>query len=189
MVSNTSKMRENGGKRGFFGRFRRDSSGATAVEFAMVAPLFFLMLGVILETGLMLFSEYVLQNSVQNAARLVRTGQVSSADGTKLMTAAEFKTSICGTVSIIFDCDSKVTVYVNSANNFATLSSVVGNPVGQPVEGVVCERDTDQLGLRPIDEVPENPADSGGTLLGAGFGTISAASPARVIQVGMRFSF
>ncbi len=29
----------------------------------------------------------------------------------------------------------------------------------------------------------------GATLLGAGFGTISAAAPARVIQVGMRFSF
>lgn len=109
--------------------FRKSQAGATAVEFAIVAAPFFYVLGSTCETGLMLFSEYVLQNSVQNAARLVRTGQVSSADGTKLMTAAEFKTSICGTVSIIFDCDSKVTVYVNSATDFQALTTSIDDPL------------------------------------------------------------
>lgn len=109
--------------------FRKSQAGATAVEFAIVATPFFYVLGCTCETGLMLFSEYVLQNSVQDAARLVRTGQVSSTDGTKLMTAAEFKSSICDTVGVIFDCTSKVTVYVNSANDFQTLTSSIVDPL------------------------------------------------------------
>ena len=57
-------------------RYGKSVRGATAVEFAMVAGPFFFVLGSTCETGLMLFTEYVLQKSVQEAARLVRTGQV-----------------------------------------------------------------------------------------------------------------
>ena len=110
-------------------RFRKSQGGATAVEFALVAGPFFYVLGCICETGLMLFSEYVLQNATQDAARLVRTGHVSTTSGTLLMTAAEFKAQVCATVSIIFDCSSKVTVYVNSADSFAALTAAVDDPV------------------------------------------------------------
>src|SRR5436190_15789745 len=106
--------------RAFLNRFRpkfvrrmiRSENGAAAVEFALVAFPFFYVLGCICETGLMLFTEYVLQNSVQESARLVRTGQVTASDSTLLISAADFKTDICKTVSIIIDCNSNVTVYV-----------------------------------------------------------------------------
>ena len=53
--------------------------GSAAIEFAFVAPVFFaLMLG-ILEIGTMMFTQFALQNSVMNAARLIRTGQAHSA--------------------------------------------------------------------------------------------------------------
>jgi Flp pilus assembly protein TadG len=110
-------------------RFLKSSDGAAAVEFALVAAPFIFVLGCICETGLMLFAEYVLQNSVQDAARLVRTGQTSKGDGTVTMSASAFKTSLCTQVSIIIDCANKVTVYVNSASNFASLSAIVGNPL------------------------------------------------------------
>lgn len=111
------------------GRFGKSQNGATAVEFALVAAPFFYVLGATCETGLMLFSEYVMQNAVQDAARLVRTGQVTSSDGTVIMSSSDFHTKVCETVSIIFDCDSKVTVYVNSAADFATLSTSIDDPV------------------------------------------------------------
>jgi len=111
-----------------FRRIKASESGATAVEFAMVAGPFFFVLGCICETGLMLFSEYVLQNSTQEAARLVRTGQVTASDGSIIMSQADFKTSICNTVGILLDCSSKVTVYVNSASSFATLTATIGDP-------------------------------------------------------------
>ena len=101
--------------------FHKSSSGATAVEFAMVAPVFFLMLGVILETGLMLFTEYVLQTSVQEAARLVRTGQAQDAK----LDAAAFKTKICDTAGLVINCQGNVSVYMTAAANFATLDASV----------------------------------------------------------------
>lgn len=108
---------------------RRSESGATAVEFAIVAGPFFYVLGCICETGLMLFTEYVIQNSVQEASRMVRTGQVTAADGTPLKTASEFKDEICKTVNIIINCASDVNVYVDSATDFATLTTDMADPV------------------------------------------------------------
>ena len=100
------------------GRFS-DDSGATAIEFAMVGPLFFLMIGCILETGLMLFTEYVLQTSAQEAARLVRTGQAQNAQ----LTLSQFKSKLCNLAGIIIDCNGKVTVYMTStASSFQTLN-------------------------------------------------------------------
>jgi Flp pilus assembly protein TadG len=50
-------------------RFGKSQSGAAAVEFALVAGPFFFVLGTIAETGLMLFSEYAIKNSVQARPR------------------------------------------------------------------------------------------------------------------------
>ena len=102
-------------------RFWRDDSAATAVEFAMVSPVFFLMIGCILETGLMLFTEYVLQTSVQEAARFVRTGQAQTAE----MTQSVFKTKICDLAKYIIDCNGAVTVYMTTAATFQSLNATV----------------------------------------------------------------
>jgi Flp pilus assembly protein TadG len=100
-------------------RFCTADSGVSAIEFGFVAPPFFLLLGVIMETGLMFFTEYAIQSGVQDAARLVRTGQAQM--GT--MTAAAFKTKICATAGILIDCSGKLTVYVRSDANFASLQA------------------------------------------------------------------
>jgi Flp pilus assembly protein TadG len=109
--------------------WRRSQTGATAVEFALVAGPFFYVLGCICETGLMLFTEYVIQNSVQEASRMVRTGQVTAGDGSLLVSADEFKAKICEQVSVIVDCSGQVSVYVNSASDFAALSSAMSDPL------------------------------------------------------------
>jgi Flp pilus assembly protein TadG len=121
-----STNKKAGQKSGFFKKFRRDSSGATAVEFALIAPLFFTMLFVIAETGLMLFTEYVLQTSVQEAARLVRTGQAQSAG----MAAGDLKNKVCRLASIIINCNANVTVYVASANDFSALKTAMPSYLG-----------------------------------------------------------
>jgi Flp pilus assembly protein TadG len=118
-------------------RFRRSENGATAVEFAMVGLPFFIVLGCICETGLMLFTEYVLQNSVQEAARLVRTGQVSASDGTITMNADDFKTKVCEQVGIILNCNNNVTVYVTNAATFSALETAMADPlsIGKSTSG------------------------------------------------------
>ncbi|HEY4994706.1 MAG TPA: TadE/TadG family type IV pilus assembly protein [Aestuariivirga sp.] len=91
-------------------------SGVSAIEFAMVAPPAFLLLGVTIETGVMMFSQYTLQTAVETAARSIRTGsaQMNSVSSTN------FKNSICNSVGSLLDC-SKVVVYVRSDPTFAAL--------------------------------------------------------------------
>ena len=110
-------------------RIVKSESGATAVEFAMVAGPFFFVLGCICETGLMLFTEYALQNATQEAARLVRTGQVTDGTGAIIMSEGDFKTAVCTNVQALIDCNSKVTVYVNNAASFSALASTMGSPL------------------------------------------------------------
>jgi Flp pilus assembly protein TadG len=98
-----------------------NDDGVTAIEFGMVGPLFFLLLGSIMETGIMLFSEYSLQTSVQSAARMVRTGQAQE----QQFDAADFKNKICEMASIVMDCQNDVTVYMTSAATFSALSAAV----------------------------------------------------------------
>jgi len=101
-------------------RFLRNTRGVTAVEFAMVAPVFFFAMGAVIETGLMLFTEYVLQSSVQEAARKIRTGQAQTAG----MNSAAFKNEVCNLASAVLDC-SNVNVYVKSAATFTALKAAV----------------------------------------------------------------
>jgi len=118
-------------------RFTRSERGATAVEFALVAGPFFFLLGGIIETGIMLFTEYVLQNATQTAARTIRTGQASSADGTPSMVAADFKALICETVELVVDCNGKVTVYVDNGSDFVDLEGIMPEPldIGPAADG------------------------------------------------------
>src|SRR5262249_44010040 len=59
-------------------RLRDDGEKAsTATEFAMVAPIFFLLLMGTIEAGVIFFAQSALQNAVNDAARLVKTGQSS----------------------------------------------------------------------------------------------------------------
>ena len=52
---------------------------AAGIEFAFIAPVFFLLLLGIIETGIMFYAQNTLNFATQNAGRLVRTG---SAQGT-----------------------------------------------------------------------------------------------------------
>ena len=52
-------------------RFGLSEQAASAIEFAMVGPVFILIMGVTIESGVMLTTEYVLQSAVTDAARLV----------------------------------------------------------------------------------------------------------------------
>jgi Flp pilus assembly protein TadG len=102
-------------------RFAKSESGAAAVEFSLVAFPFFMLMGCICETGIMLFSEYAIQAGVQDAAREIRTGQAQSAG----LSAANFKAKICDLAGIVIDCGSALTVYVRPAATFTSLQTVL----------------------------------------------------------------
>jgi Flp pilus assembly protein TadG len=107
-------------------KFRESESGTAAVEFVFVVFPFILILGVIMEQGTLMFTEYTLQAAVQDSARLIRTGQAQAGG----YSPAIFKSKICGLAGILVNCNASVTVYVASDANFAALKVKVSNMLG-----------------------------------------------------------
>ncbi len=82
----------------------------------MVALPFGMMLFAILELGLVFVTDSVLENAAIETGRLIRTGQASD----QSMTAAQFKTSLCGRMSIFApDCAARASVDVRVIPQFA----------------------------------------------------------------------
>ncbi len=107
-------------------RYKKSEDGATAVEFALVAAPFFYLLLAIFETGLMLFSEYVIENGTAQASRMIRTGQVQDQG----LTQEQFKQEVCDGLAAFLDCENRLYVDVQSYTDFASVPSstnVIGN--------------------------------------------------------------
>ena len=92
-----------------FKRFRRNRRASAAVEFALIAPMFFAMLFALFETALIFFAAQLLENGVQDSGRLIYTYQAQNAS----MSQSAFKTDLCNRVSQLFSC-SDISVDVQS---------------------------------------------------------------------------
>jgi Flp pilus assembly protein TadG len=103
-------------------RFRRNRRGSAAVEFALVAPLFFALLFAILESALVFFAGQVLETGTQDAARAFLTSQVQS-NGTN---ATDFKQTICDKVSAMFACTD---VYVDVRSYPKGTAITIADPI------------------------------------------------------------
>lgn len=94
-------------------RFARTRQGATAVEFALIAPPFLATLVAILEVTLFLFAQMALQNAANEAARYFLTGQAQNNN----WVATDVVNKVCP--SMLFNC-SNLFITVQSASSFAT---------------------------------------------------------------------
>src|SRR4051812_27531485 len=87
-------------------RFGAARSGATAVEFALVGPLFLLALVEILQGGLYLFCSAAISKATTDAGRVVMLGALdsnsASADGFR-------SNSVCGNLLAGLSCSNVVT--------------------------------------------------------------------------------
>ena len=92
--------------------------GSAAVEFAMIAAPFFMMLFAIVETGLMFFAQQALETATQDAARLILTGQAQTASYTQ----TQFKTAVCNNLASFFDCTNGIYVNVSNYANFGAVA-------------------------------------------------------------------
>jgi Flp pilus assembly protein TadG len=80
--------------------FISDKRGATAVEFALVAPPFIALLFALIQTFLVFFAQELLESVVQKSSRQILTGQVQSQQATQ----AAFRQTVCNQVVILFNC-------------------------------------------------------------------------------------
>jgi Flp pilus assembly protein TadG len=115
-------------------RFRRNRSGVTAVEFAMVAPLFFGLLFAIIEVAMIFFASQVLETVTQDSSRFIMTGQAQGASYTQ----AQFKSYVCGQINALFNCTNGIYVDVRSYPSATGFSSVNITPITDPTQVKWC---------------------------------------------------
>jgi Flp pilus assembly protein TadG len=98
-------------------RLRTARQGATAVEFALLAPAFLGTLIAVLETAFFLFAQASLQTAAVQAGRLFMTGQAQN------LSQGTFKTQLCQNyLPSVFNCNSLVVV-VQSYSSFASANT------------------------------------------------------------------
>jgi Flp pilus assembly protein TadG len=104
-----------------FRRLARDSIGAVAIEMAFVGPPFFLLLMTILDLGLMLANQSLLDGAARDAARLIRTGQVQSTTS-PISTFQNLLCSEMGPVMSSAQCASNIIFEVQTFSSFGSVS-------------------------------------------------------------------
>ena len=111
--------------------FALSDRGVTALEFALLGPVFFAIIGATIETALTFFAGYALDTAVIDSSRLIRTGQL-----TRVASAQDYRTEVCGQLYGMFDCD-ELRISVKEFTSFAP---------SDPVE------ETSGAWLMPVDQ-------------------------------------
>jgi Flp pilus assembly protein TadG len=114
------------------GAFSRDASGATAVEFGLVALPFLMILAGIIDVGTYYFALNTLDRGVDETARFIRTGEAQTGGFTYVSTQtvdaktiAGFRVKVCEQAKAAggnFDC-SKMVVVLNSGTTWAQIAN------------------------------------------------------------------
>lgn len=110
-------------------RLARARDGATAVEFALIATPFFLLLMGILELALVFLVSTTLEHATQDASRMIRTGEFQEAGG---VSADDFEDLVCDRLAWIGDtCKAQLDVDVRA---YGTLKAMVDAQAGTPYD-------------------------------------------------------
>jgi Flp pilus assembly protein TadG len=96
-------------------RFIKQSNATSTLEFGLLAAPFLAGLFATLQTALVFFAGQTLETAAAKSARLIFTGQAQ----TNGWSAAQFKAQVCNQIAGIFNCNSGVTVDVETYPNFA----------------------------------------------------------------------
>lgn len=94
-------------------RLVKDRSGVAAMEFILVAPVFFFLIFAIVETSLLFFTATVMNGEVSSAARAIRTGNLQREDDPE----DAFYEALCSNLDNVLDCD-KVIVDIRTYESF-----------------------------------------------------------------------
>lgn len=105
--------------------FGAAQGGASAVEFALVLPVFLALTFSIIEAGYYYFVESAVDAANAKAARLIRTGQAQ----TTALSRDAFFDEICGVVDVFGDCATQLTVDVSRFTSFSALAADIAAPV------------------------------------------------------------
>ena len=107
------------------GAFARRRDGGPASEFALVAPIFIVLIFATAQVAIIYLANAYLETAAEDAARLVLTNQTGS------MTAAQFQTALCNNITTLFNC-SKIMISLAPATSNTSISTAAPafNPDG-----------------------------------------------------------
>jgi Flp pilus assembly protein TadG len=111
----------------------RSRDGSAAIEFAMLAIPYFIIIFAILETFIAFAAEELVSNAVDTVSRKMRTGQITfdSAHPTSI-SQTQFRQAFCDEISIIIRCSAteaatpdKLYLDVRSFTTFAAIPTTI----------------------------------------------------------------
>ena len=129
------------------GTLFRSREGTAAIEFAILAIPYFLVVFAIIETFIALLGEQLVVNATDTMARKLRTGQIAST-----ITRDEFRKAFCAEINVLITCSadeikvpSKLYIDLRSFNSFADIPKTI------PLKliGNFYDLDTATFGFKP----------------------------------------
>ncbi len=111
-------------------RLSSEEGGSALIEYAMLAPVFFLLVIGLIEVVLYQYKAYALGYVTYEAARVLQTGQVQSAADT----SKAFHDQVCASAGAMIDCNS-ITFDVRTFDNISQATypppqfDKYGNPI------------------------------------------------------------
>ncbi|MCB5201624.1 pilus assembly protein [Neorhizobium sp. T786] len=111
-------------------RLVRSRDGAAAIEFALLAIPYFLVVFAIIETFIAFTGEQLVANATDTMARQLRTGQITRAYNVATdKTEAQFRDMFCDEISILIQCSDdggdKLILDVRSFSTFAEIPDYI----------------------------------------------------------------
>lgn len=98
-------------------RFFGNREGTAAIEFAILAIPFFMLLFAILELAIVFFINSTLTHSVSEAGRQIRTGNFQACG-----TQDNFKKLVCNNMRGLGNCEKRLRIDVVSGSNFGSIT-------------------------------------------------------------------
>lgn len=96
---------------------REARAGSTAIEFAVIAPVLALFLFGLIETGAIFYFNSMMADAANDAARLLRTGQVQTQSLTKTQYVSRICSEMTAMVSSV-NCNANLQVDMEAFNSF-----------------------------------------------------------------------
>lgn len=108
--------------------YSKNKDGATAIEFALLAIPFFMLLFAILELAIIFFISSTLSHAVSESGRQIRTGNFQNCG------QAAFKTAVCDKMKGLGSCNQSLRIDVVSEPDFKSimLPDVPNPPASAP---------------------------------------------------------
>jgi Flp pilus assembly protein TadG len=114
-------------------RFWPSQDGAAAIEFAILAIPYFMIVFAIIETFVAFTAEQMVSNAVENISRQLKTGQITVGLGRSTdKTQTEFRKIFCDDIAIVISCSAqeistpdKLFLDVRSFTSFANIPTSI----------------------------------------------------------------